>query len=133
MRKGAQVKIAPEILKGIDLSNSLNGGSSEISNWLEQAENGYEFFVRVPGVEVEKLSVEVVQNRVLVYYMFPLYQQGGDDEQLHARVVGNFSIPADGDYERVSASYEDSEKCLRIEVPFNEQQKGYRSKVEIER
>lgn len=133
MKKAAHTKIAPEVLMGIDLSNSFNGGSSEVENWFESVEDGYEFTVKVPGVDIEKITVEVIQNRIMVYYMFPVYQQLKGDGEKFARLIGNFDIPSDGDYERVSASYEGNGRYLKITMPFNEHQKGYRSRVEIER
>lgn len=133
MKKSENNKIAPELLMGIDLSNSFNGGSSEIENWFKATEAGYEFAVKVPGVKVDDLIVEVIQDRVLVYYMFPVYSQEDDNAELFARVIANFSLPSDADYERVAATYLEKSRRLAITMPFNEHKKGYRSKVEIDR
>lgn len=133
MKRTEQGKVAPEILMGIDLSNSVNGGSSEIINRIELAEAGYELTVKVPGVDVDKFNVEVIQDKVLVYYMFPVYSQEQAEGRLYARVIGNFPIPADADYEQVSASYIEESKSIVILLPFNEERKGYRSKVTIDR
>ncbi len=118
---------------GIDLSNSINGGSSEIINTAGISEEGYQLMVKVPGVEIDKLNVEVIEDKVLVYYMFPVYNQEQADGKEYARVVGSFSIPADADYEQVSASYLEESKRIMILLPFNEERKRYRSKVTIDR
>ena len=133
MKRTEQGKVAPEILTGIDLSNSVNGGSSEITNRVELAEAGYQLTVRVPGVDIDDLNIEVIQDKVLVYYMFPVYNQEHADGKLYARVVGNFPIPADADYEQVSASYIEESGSVMILLPFNEERKGYRNKVTIDR
>mgnify|MGYP002075868934 CR=1 FL=1 len=133
MKRTEQGKVAPEILMGIDLSNSINGGSSEIINRVELAEAGYQLMVKVPGVDIDKLNVEVIEDKVVVYYLFPVYNQDQDGGKQYARVVGNFAIPADADYEQVSASYMEESKSIMILLPFNEERKRYRSKVTIDR
>lgn len=133
MKRTEQGKVAPGILLGIDLSNSINGGSSEIVNQVELAEAGYQLMVKVPGVDIDKLNVEVIEDKVVVYYMFPVYSQEQADGKLYARVVGSFAIPADADYEQVSASYLEESKSIMILLPFNEERKRYRSKVTIDR
>jgi HSP20 family molecular chaperone IbpA len=133
MRNSKGGKIASDLLIGIDLSNSLNGGSSEVRTAMTSSEEGYELKVSVPGVDVEKLTVEVVRDRVIVYYMFPVYHQESGSGDQYARVIADYQMPADADYERVSASYTRSHRLLSIVIPFNAHQRGYRSKVEIER
>src|SRR5690606_40849993 len=65
MKRTDQGKVAPEIWMGIDLSNSLNGGSSHIETHIQPSDVGYEGFIRVPGVDIDEISVEVIQNRVI--------------------------------------------------------------------
>jgi HSP20 family molecular chaperone IbpA len=133
MKKAAQFKIAPELLRGIDLSNSINGGSSEIENLLKKTEDGYELRVKAPGVAIEDVSIEVVEGIVVVYYLFPVYKQEEGEGERFARVIGNFSLPADADYEQVSASYRAESAVLKIQIPFNGHQREYRSKITIQR
>lgn len=133
MKRTDHVRVAPEILMGIDLSNSLNGGSSLIETQIRASEVGYEGMIRVPGVDIDEISVEVIENRVLVHHPIPVFNQSTGDGKLYTRVVANFRIPSDADYEGVTASYLEDQKCLKVTIPFNEKQKGYRNNIEIER
>jgi HSP20 family protein len=133
MKRTDQGKVAPEIWMRIDLSNSLNGGSSHIETHIQPSDVGYEGFIRVPGVDIDEISVEVIQNRVIVYHLFPVFDQQSEGAKLYTRVLANFKIPADGDYEGVSATYLEEKKCLKVLIPYNQKQKGYRNTIYIER
>lgn len=59
----SKLKIPQEMLMNIDFINTINGGMSEPAIQLEKGSDGFEVVVKVPGIEVEDLQLEVVRGK----------------------------------------------------------------------
>jgi len=137
----SKLKIPREMLMNIDFINTVNGGMSEPAIQLERGSDGYEVVVKVPGIEVEDLQLEVVKGKknstnLKLYHLLPIFSQEshGEDEQWKTiRFINTFVIPEGVDIENISARYDDVMRHLVLNLPYGDEQGDYRRKVEISR
>ena len=108
-----------------DVMNILSGGMSEPIAKLTPADNAHQLEIRVPGVDVNKLSIEVINNTLNVYHGLEINTEG--QTTIVPRVVFNKPIPHFIDVTRIEATR--NENKLIIQLPFNAQ--GYRRKIKI--
>lgn len=123
------------MLMSIDYMNTTNGGMSEPSLNIENKEGGYEVTVKAPGIAPDDLQVEVMKDKLMVYHLLPIFTKAEDDESemRSIRFLAKMKIPADVDLESISARYDEDGNCLRLHLPADEGQTGFRRRVEIER
>jgi len=137
----SKLKIPREMLMNIDFINTVNGGMSEPAIQLERGSDGYEVVVKVPGIEVEDLQLEVVKGKknstnLKLYHLIPIFSQEshGEDEQWKTiRFINTFVIPEGVDIENISARYDDVMRHLVLSLPFGSEKGNYRRKVDISR
>jgi HSP20 family protein len=91
-----------------------------------------EYVVRIaiPGFAREELDVEIMEHVVTV--CGDQVQNGSDDEpfRIHERLEERFTLPADADAGRVTASY--SHGALELHVPRTNANCGAPRRVQIE-
>ena len=129
------------MLMNIDFINTVNGGMSEPSIKLDKGSDGFEVVVKIPGIEVEDLQLEVVKgkrnsNNLKLFHLLPIFSQENlpDDEQWKTiRFINTFVIPDGVDIDNISARYDDGRRQLVLFLPFGDEQGDYNSKVDIER
>jgi len=122
-------KVIREILKTADIANTINGGMSQpVVDFSKKADH-YLLSVKVPGVDVKSLNVEVIDKYVVVNH--PLMFNQNSEVLEVPYVVTAIPISIEMDYKKITASEEND--VLKIIVPFTEISGGYRKKVEINR
>ncbi len=137
----SKLKIPREMLMNIDFINTVNGGMSEPSIKLDKGSDGFEVVVKIPGIEVEDLQLEVVKgkrnsNNLKLFHLLPIFSQENlpDDEQWKTiRFINTFVIPDGVDIDNISARYDDGRRQLVLFLPFGDEQGDYNRKVDIER
>jgi len=137
----SKLKIPREMLMNIDFINTVNGGMSEPSIKLNKGSDGFEVVVKIPGIEVEDLQLEVVKgkrnsNNLKLFHLLPIFSQENlpDDEQWKTiRFINTFVIPDGVDIDNISARYDDGRRQLVLFLPFGDEQGDYHRKVDIER
>ncbi|SEI70305.1 hypothetical protein SAMN05216327_103338 [Dyadobacter sp. SG02] len=137
----SKLKIPREMLMNIDFINTVNGGMSEPSIKLDKGSDGFEVVVKIPGIEVEDLQLEVVKgkrnsNNLKLFHLLPIFSQENlpDDEQWKTiRFINTFVIPDGVDIDNISARYDDDRRQLVLFLPFGDEQGDYHRKVDIER
>lgn len=130
-----KIKIPKELLMTIDVNNTLNGGASQPELSIERKKEGYELIVSAPGVDADQLEVEIVKNKLLVYYSLPVFKQRFEEEESFQspRILANVGLPHDVDPETVSARYDQWESNLVVVMPYNHLHDGFRRKIDVER
>ena len=137
----SKLKIPREMLMNIDFINTVNGGMSEPAIHLERGSDGFEVVVKVPGIDVEDLQLEVVKGKknatnLKLYHLLPIFsQESRDDEEQWKtiRFINTFVIPDGVDIENISARYDDVMRHLVLSLPFGSEKGNYRRKVDISR
>lgn len=137
----SKLKIPREMLMNIDFINTVNGGMSEPSIKLDKGSDGFEVVVKIPGIEVEDLQLEVVKgkknsNNLKLFHLLPIFSQENlsDEEQWKTiRFINTFVIPDGVDIDNISARYDDHQRHLVLFLPFGDEQGDYHRKVDIER
>ena len=137
----SKLKIPREMLMNIDFINTVNGGMSEPSIKLDKGSDGFEVVVKIPGIEVEDLQLEVVKGKrnsknLKLFHLLPIFSQENlpDDEQWKTiRFINTFVIPDGVDIDNISARYDDDHRQLVLFLPFGDEQGDYHRKVDIER
>ena len=125
MRRG--LKFAQELLTGIDVMNTLNGGMSEPVVKVKQYPTHREIRVRIPGVDVENVKIEINNNDLMIYYFTVLLSQ--DQELRFPKVLYNKSIPYFVDSKKITAAEQDGTFVVRL--PFNELADGHHRDITI--
>ncbi|MCE7066463.1 Hsp20/alpha crystallin family protein [Dyadobacter sp. CY326] len=137
----SKLKIPQEMLMNIDFINTINGGMSEPAIKLDRGSDGFEVVVKVPGIEVEDLQLEVVKgkkntNNLKLFHLLPIFSQESlsDEEQWRTvRFINTFVIPEGVDVEHITAKYDDTFRHLVLFLPYGNEQGDYHRKVNIER
>ncbi|WP_215237396.1 Hsp20/alpha crystallin family protein [Dyadobacter helix] len=137
----SKLKIPQEMLMNIDFINTVNGGMSEPAIQLEKGEDGFEVVVKVPGIEVDDLQLEIVKgkqnsNHLKLFHLLPIFSQEslpGDEQWRSVRFINTFVIPDGVDTESITARYDDMSRQLLLHLPFGDEKGLFRRKVEIHR
>lgn len=114
-----------ELLASVDVMNVLNGGRSEPRVKLDQYEDRREIRVRIPGIDAEKIQVEVNNDHVSVFYVMDIESVGKTMRLPYS--LYNKQQPYFIDLSRINAAVEGNE--LVVKLPFNELANGYHRKV----
>lgn len=136
----SKLKIPQEMLMNIDFINTVNGGMSEPAIQLKKRDDGFEVLVKVPGIEVEDLQLEIVKGKkspsLKLYHLLPIFSQESNPENEQwrsVRFINTFVIPMEVDMENITAHYDDEKRQLVMHLPFGDEQSDYQRKVEINR
>lgn len=123
------IKSFKKLITSIDILNTINGGISEPFLSLQEQSQSREIHVRVPGLAPESLQIEIVNNTLTVFYMIPVFSNGGLMQI--PQVVYNQTIPYFVNTNAIHAFRE--EKEFIIQLPFNELRDGNNRKIELDR
>ncbi|MCE6990461.1 Hsp20/alpha crystallin family protein [Dyadobacter sp. CY323] len=137
----SKLKIPQEMLMNIDFINTVNGGMSEPAIKLDRGSEGFEVVVKIPGIDVEDLQLEVVKgkrntNNLKLFHLLPIFSQQNlsEEEQWKTiRFINTFVIPDGVDIEHISAKYDDALRHLVLFLPYGNEQGDFHRKVDIER
>ncbi|HEV7379416.1 MAG TPA: Hsp20/alpha crystallin family protein [Dyadobacter sp.] len=137
----SKLKIPQEMLMNIDFINTVNGGMSEPAIQLERGSDGFEVVVKIPGIEVEDLQLEVVRGKknstsLKLFHLLPIFSQKSlpaEEQWKTVRFINTFVIPEGVSVENISARYDDSNRHLVLNLPYGDEQGDYRRIVDIDR
>lgn len=121
--------INKELLTQIDIMNTLNGGMSEPSVLARSEEDESRLFIKIPGVDAERLNVEVQGNLLLVFQEMPF--KTARRILTIPRIVVSHPIPSQVDRNKIQATYDDG--FLAIQLPYGKRTNGYFRKIRINR
>jgi HSP20 family molecular chaperone IbpA len=119
-------EIPTEILQTINALNTMNGGVSEPTLILKQLEDHRAVLLRVPGIDLDKIQVEVRNNVLSIFHFF--VSNTGDQTVQTPRLLYNKQIPYFIDQENIAAHVE--ENFLKVVLPFNKLAEGYSRRIE---
>jgi hypothetical protein len=114
-----------DLLASVDIMNVLNGGRSEQQLTLNQLEDRREIRIKIPGIDAERIQVEVNNDRVSIFYMMDIESTGKTMRLPYS--VYNKQQPYYIDLGRVHAAVDG--RHLVVKLPFNELANGYHRKV----
>ncbi len=117
----ATLTFPQELITGIDVANTLNGGTSEPFVRLEHFPTFRKITLRVPGIDAENIKIEVNNNQLMIYYFTHLVSQRKDLK--FPKVIYNKSIPYFVDISKIVAEQEENGLVVRLQ--FNELANGY--------
>ncbi len=121
---------ARRMLKTADVMNTINGGMAEPYLHFERKEDHYLLKARVPGVDVDSLGVEMIEDNLILHHKLDFEDTDGQVMKL-PHVIATFPIQGFVDYRGIAAKYEAD--MLKVVLPFNELSSGYHKNIEIER
>lgn len=119
-------EIPTEILQTINALNTVNGGVSEPTLILKQLEDHRAVWLRVPGIDLDNIQVEVRNNVLSIFHFFVSHT--GDHTVETPRFLYNKQIPYFIDQENIAAHVE--ENFLKVVLPFNKLAEGYSRRIE---
>jgi HSP20 family molecular chaperone IbpA len=130
MRFGG-LHISKELLLTADVMNTLNGGISSPDIRMSREKDKYILYAKVPGVEPNRMQIEIKNNRLFLFHHIGLRN---DDlyDGIHTIPfhIGFVIIPFDVKIKEIKAVYEEGE--LKVIMPFNEFSNGYYKRIHIE-
>ncbi len=113
------------LITSVDVMNTLNGGRTEPLVKLKQHTDSREIRVKIPGIDPEKIEVEVNEDRVLIFYTMNI--ESGGKEIGTSYSVYNRQQPYFIDVNRIVAQVEEEE--LVVTLPFNQLANDYHRSV----
>jgi len=111
-----------------DILNTINGGMSQTTIKIHSLENEWLIKVRIPGVDLENLRLEVLDNHLYIHQMMMI-----DDESLEKApyVIAMIPLIRQINIEAISATFEGG--WTHVRLPFDEMVDGFERQIKIER
>jgi HSP20 family molecular chaperone IbpA len=121
------LNLPKELITSIDVMNTLNGGTSQPLVQLKQYDTHRQITIRIPGISLDKVRMEVNNNQLVIYYYTVLKSE--DLEVPVPKVLYSKGLPYFVDVDKITASRE--EHSLVVRLPFNERADGYHRDISI--
>ena len=125
--KNLELSFPQELITGIDVMNTLNGGLSEPEIKMSSYPTHREIKVRIPGVDVSHVKIEINNNELMIYYFTVLISR--HRELKFPKVLYNKGIPYFVDSNNITAAEDDG--ALIVRLPFNELANGQHRDITI--
>ena len=122
-----QVTISKELLTKLDLANTIHGGMAQVSMQGWQSDEGFHLVLRAPGAPLDKVRVEAINQRFMVYYLIDCL----DGETQLPYYLLNVPLLPVVDVNGITAKI--SEGKIHIFAPFNDWSKGARKEIALEK
>jgi HSP20 family molecular chaperone IbpA len=116
-----------DLITSIDVLNTLNGGVSEPQMNLGHYDAYREIRLKVPGISLEDIRVEIHNNNLSIFYLINIVS--GDRLIPLPRFVYNRNVPYYIDISKINARLEEEE--LIVNLPYNRLANGYHKDVHI--
>lgn len=117
-----------EILETINALNTINGGVSEPVLMMKELDNHRAIWLRVPGIDLDKIQVEVRNNVLSIFHFF---RSQISEQVVHTpRVLYSKQIPYFIDQDKIEAHVEAN--FLKVVLPFNKLAEGYMRKIHLQ-
>lgn len=126
------IHIAKDLLLTADVMNTLNGGMSKPDIQMSREKDGYILHAKVPGVDPERMQIEIKNNRLFLFHHIS-FRNGELYDGIHFIPfhIGFVVIPFDVEIKQIKAVYEGGE--LKVIMPFNEFSNGYQKRIHIDK
>lgn len=105
--------------------NTINGGMAKPSTELHKAEDSWMLKMRLPGVSVDNIKIEIKDNFLFVFQIL----DAEDSEIELPYLIDMLNLTSQIDLNAVYAEFEQGE--VFIHMPFDELASGYEKEVEI--
>lgn len=116
-----------DLITSIDVLNTVNGGVSEPQLNLVHFEDYREIRLKVPGIKLEEVHVEVHNNNLSIFYFINIIC---NDRMIQLpRFVYNRNVPYYIDISKIKARLENEE--LVVNLPFNRLANGYHKEIKV--
>lgn len=110
-----------------ELVNTINGGMVEPQVWLEKSEESWLLRMKVPGVSIESIKIEVKDG---ILFVFQNLENPDSDLEL-PYLVEMLNLTSRIDLDQIYAEYNEGE--IFIHLPFDELASGFEREIEIVR
>ena len=120
-----KLNLPQELITGIDVVNTLNGGTGEPDILKEKFSTHHRITVKVPGIVAENIKIEINNNELMIYYFIAMQSQGKDLK--YPRMIYKRPIPYFVDIVNIAATEENN--SMVVHMPFNELANGYHRDV----
>jgi HSP20 family molecular chaperone IbpA len=120
--------ISDELIRSIDVANTLQGGISEPLLKLTQYREYFQIDLKVPGIEEHKMHVKINNNQLIVFFERSIVSNG--EVVSVPYIVYNRPIPYFIDAKKIRAQF--NEGTLSVRLPFNELANGFHRDVPID-
>jgi len=107
--------------------NLISGGMSKPVIKLTRFTNAHQLEIKVPGVDVKKLSIEITNSMLSIYQIMEVPTAGHGISI--PRSILNKSIPHFINVNGIEAGVKENKLLIRL--PFNERADGYQRKLKI--
>ncbi len=121
------IVIPKELLATYDLMNTINGGMAETMVRAWQEKDGYQMYLEVPGVELEKIRIEAENQRFVIYYTIDVLE-GKEQAPIY---LANLPLSPNVDVNGITAHIDGD--AIHIFAPFNDWAKGTKREIDLER
>jgi HSP20 family molecular chaperone IbpA len=116
-----------DLMTSIDVLNTVNGGVSEPQMNLIHYEDYREIRIKVAGIQLEDIHVEVNNNNLSIFYFINIICT---DKMIQLpRFVYNRNVPYYIDISKIKSRLEDDE--LIVSLPFNRLANGYHKEIKV--
>jgi HSP20 family molecular chaperone IbpA len=122
-----KLNLPQELITGIDVVNTLSGGTSEPDTLKEKFPTYHRITVKVPGINAENIKIEINNNELMIYYFISIQSQGKDLK--YPRMVYKRPIPYYVDITNIAATEENN--AMIVHMPFNELANGYHRDISL--
>jgi HSP20 family molecular chaperone IbpA len=116
-----------DLITSIDVLNTVNGGVSEPRMNLIHHEDSREIRLKVPGIRLEDIHVEVHNNNLSIFFFINILCN--DRLVQMPRFIYNRNVPYYVDISKIKARLENDE--LVVNLPFNRLANGYHKEIKI--
>lgn len=114
-----------DLITSIDVLNTVNGGVSEPQLNLIHYEDSREIRIKVPGIRLDDIHVEVHNNNLSIFYLINIIS---NDRMVQLpKFIYNRNVPYYIDISKIKAHLEDEE--LVVKLPFNKLANGYHKEI----
>jgi HSP20 family molecular chaperone IbpA len=118
--KMRNIIINKDLITGINILNTIYGGSIEPSMKVLQFPEYRQVEVKAPGVGEDAMHVKINNNKLVIFYELKIESQGNVIPV--PQVVYNKAIPFFVNADRISAEYTNG--VLVVQLPYNELANG---------
>jgi HSP20 family molecular chaperone IbpA len=116
-----------DLITSIDVLNTVNGGTSEPQLNLAHYEDFREIRLKVPGIKLDDIHVEVHNNNLSIFYFINIVCN--DKLVQLPRFVYNRNVPYYIDISKIKARLENDE--IVVNLPFNRLANGYHKEIKV--
>jgi HSP20 family molecular chaperone IbpA len=116
-----------DLITSIDVLNTVNGGVSEPQLNLIHYEDYREIRLKIPGIRLEDIHVEIHNNNLSIFYFINIVC---NDRMIQLpRFVYNRNVPYYIDISKIKSRLENEE--LVVNLPFNRLANGYHKEIKV--